>query len=181
MEPNVVDLRYFKLWILLNQIIRIWNIKGLQQRVLKILGFKYLILLQRLNSFAGKIDIFHVFNNKFSYSRAIFYIIGYTLLEFLMSIYTFTTAQKPRFAWILSFFFYKSRPSLLKTLKPSKEYSRGSTELTNQSLRQIGPRVSEWWSNRQTEITTLFIFIDNQSCSPIAPPPSTYAPGFDNV
>ncbi len=53
LKPNVVDLRYFKLWILLNQIIRVWNIKGLQQRVLKILGFKYLILLQRLNSFVG--------------------------------------------------------------------------------------------------------------------------------
>ena len=51
LEPNFEDLRYFKLWILLNQIIRVWNIKGLQHRVLKILGFKYLILLQRLNSF----------------------------------------------------------------------------------------------------------------------------------
>ena len=53
LKPNVVDLRYFKLWIFLNQIIRVWNIKGLQQRVLKILGFKYLILLQKLNSFAN--------------------------------------------------------------------------------------------------------------------------------
>ena len=51
LEPNVVDLRYFKLWILLIQIIRVWNIEGLQHWVLKILGFKYLILLQRLNSF----------------------------------------------------------------------------------------------------------------------------------
>ena len=51
LEPNVADLRYFKLWILLDQIIWIWNIKGLQHRVLKILRFKYLILLQRLNSF----------------------------------------------------------------------------------------------------------------------------------
>ena len=49
LKPNVVDLRYFKLWILLNQI---WNVKGLQHRVLKILGFKYLILLHRLNSFS---------------------------------------------------------------------------------------------------------------------------------
>ena len=53
LEPNVVALRYFKLWILLDQIIWVWNIiKGLQHRVLKILRFKYLILLQRLNSFA---------------------------------------------------------------------------------------------------------------------------------
>ena len=42
---------YFKLWILLDQVIRVWNIKGLQHRVLKILWFKYLILFQRLNSF----------------------------------------------------------------------------------------------------------------------------------
>ena len=51
LEPNVTDLRYFKLWILWNQIIRVWNIKGLQHRFLKILGLKYLISLQRLNSF----------------------------------------------------------------------------------------------------------------------------------
>ena len=52
LEPNVADLRYFKLWILLDQIIWVWNIKGLQHRVLIILRFKYLILFQRLNSFA---------------------------------------------------------------------------------------------------------------------------------
>ena len=51
LEPNVADLRYFKLWILLDQVIWVWNIKGLQHRVLKILRFKYLILFQRLNSF----------------------------------------------------------------------------------------------------------------------------------
>ena len=51
LEPNVADLRYFKLWILLHQIIWVWNIKGLQHRVLKILRFKYLNLFQRLNSF----------------------------------------------------------------------------------------------------------------------------------
>jgi len=51
LEPNVADLRYFKLLILLDQIIWIWNIKGLQHGVLKILRFKYLILLQRLNFF----------------------------------------------------------------------------------------------------------------------------------
>ena len=28
LEPNVVDSRYFKLWILLDQIFRAWNIKG---------------------------------------------------------------------------------------------------------------------------------------------------------
>ena len=48
---NVADLRYFKLWILLDQLIWVWNIKGLQHRALKILRFKCLILFQRLNSF----------------------------------------------------------------------------------------------------------------------------------
>ena len=43
LEPNVADLRYFKLWILLDQVIWVWNIKGLQHRGLKILWFKYLI------------------------------------------------------------------------------------------------------------------------------------------
>ena len=51
LEPNVADLRYFKLWILLDQIIWVWNIKDLQHRVLKKLKFKYLILFQRLNFF----------------------------------------------------------------------------------------------------------------------------------
>ena len=60
LEPNVTDLRYFKLWILLDLIIWVWNIKGLQHRVLKILTFKYLILFQRLNSFGMKIK--KVFN-----------------------------------------------------------------------------------------------------------------------
>ena len=55
LEPNVADLRYFKIWILLNQIIWIWNIKGLKSRVLKILRFKYLILFKRLNSFVTKL------------------------------------------------------------------------------------------------------------------------------
>ena len=57
LEPNVADLRYFKPWILLDQIIWVWNIKGLQHRVLKILRFKYLILFQTLNSFTSKIRL----------------------------------------------------------------------------------------------------------------------------
>ena len=43
--------RPFKLWILSDQIIWVWNIKGLHHPVLEILRFKYLILSQRLNSF----------------------------------------------------------------------------------------------------------------------------------
>ena len=37
-EPNVIDLRYFKLWILLDQVILVWNIKGLHHHVAKIWG-----------------------------------------------------------------------------------------------------------------------------------------------
>ena len=33
LQPNVVDLRYFKLWILLHQIILVWNIKSIQHQV----------------------------------------------------------------------------------------------------------------------------------------------------
>ena len=36
LEPNVVDPRYLKLWILLDQIFWAWNIKGFQHQVLKI-------------------------------------------------------------------------------------------------------------------------------------------------
>ena len=35
LEPNAADLRYLKLWILLDQIIWVWNIKGLLNRFLK--------------------------------------------------------------------------------------------------------------------------------------------------
>ena len=33
LQPNVVDLRYFKLWIALHQIILVWNIKSLQLNI----------------------------------------------------------------------------------------------------------------------------------------------------
>ena len=39
-QPNVVDLGYFKLTILLDQIILIWNIKGLHHQVEKIKGLE---------------------------------------------------------------------------------------------------------------------------------------------
>ena len=57
LEPNFADLRYFKPWFLLDQIIWVWNIKGLQLRVLKILRFKYLILFQRLNCFQNSYQL----------------------------------------------------------------------------------------------------------------------------
>ena len=69
LEPNVADLRYFKLWILLDQIIWVWNLKDLQHRVLKLLRFKYLILFQRLNSFIRKFIYMQfciVFNRSYS-------------------------------------------------------------------------------------------------------------------
>ena len=52
------------LWILLDQIIWVWNIKGLQHLVLNILRFKYLILFQRLNSFAIFEQILKVYHVK---------------------------------------------------------------------------------------------------------------------
>ena len=36
LQPNVVDPRYFKLWIMMDQIIKVWNIKGLRHLVLDI-------------------------------------------------------------------------------------------------------------------------------------------------
>ena len=36
LQPIVVDLRYFKIWILLHQIILVWNIKSLQHQFPKI-------------------------------------------------------------------------------------------------------------------------------------------------
>ena len=68
-------------------------------------------------------------------------------------------------------------PTQLRILKPSYEHSRGSPELPNQSLRQIGPGVSNLWSEKQTNKQTNkqkqanrdynFIYIDTiriQSC-----------------
>jgi len=58
LEPNVADLRYFKLWILLDQIIWVWNIKGLRHWVPKILGLENQSLLQRVNSFGLSVCLF---------------------------------------------------------------------------------------------------------------------------
>ena len=38
LQPDAVDFRYFKLWILLDQINYVWNIKGSQQYGYKDLG-----------------------------------------------------------------------------------------------------------------------------------------------
>ena len=40
LQPNLVNLRYFKLWILLVKIFSVWNIKGLIHSVAQIWGFK---------------------------------------------------------------------------------------------------------------------------------------------
>jgi len=39
-QPNIVDLRYFKLWIMLDQIIQVWNIKGLNLPVAVVKGIR---------------------------------------------------------------------------------------------------------------------------------------------
>ena len=35
LQPNVAELRYFKLWIVLDQMIQVWNIKGFHRKVAK--------------------------------------------------------------------------------------------------------------------------------------------------
>ena len=34
-QPDVVDLWYFKLWVMLDPIVKVWNIKGLRRPVEK--------------------------------------------------------------------------------------------------------------------------------------------------
>ena len=53
LQPNVTDLRYFKAWILSDQLIKVWNIKGVHFKVAKILGLESLSLWQILNHFLG--------------------------------------------------------------------------------------------------------------------------------
>ena len=52
LQPNAVDLRYFKLLILINKITKVWNIKGFHHKVAKILESEYFSLWQKLNSFS---------------------------------------------------------------------------------------------------------------------------------
>ena len=94
MEPNVADLRYFKLWILLDQIIWVQNIKGLQHLVLWF-RFKYLILFQRLNFFNPNLNIrfYHssflfVFTTKCS-CNVKFFVLFYCCPFFFCSCYIF--------------------------------------------------------------------------------------------
>ena len=51
LKRNLLNLRYFKQWILLDLIILVWNIKGLHHLVAKIKGLESLSLWRRLNSF----------------------------------------------------------------------------------------------------------------------------------
>ena len=45
----------------------------------------------------------------------------------------------------------------LRISKPSWEQSHGSSELSNQNLRQIGPGVPELWSDKQTDHNFMYI------------------------
>ena len=58
MQPDVEDHRYFKLCILLDQIILLWNTIGLHHQVAKIKGSKNLSLCQRLNFFDALFKIY---------------------------------------------------------------------------------------------------------------------------
>ena len=51
MDSNVVSFWNFKLWLLLDQKIQVWNVKGLRHWVPKILGLENQSLWQRVNSF----------------------------------------------------------------------------------------------------------------------------------
>ena len=60
-----------------------------------------------------------------------------------------------RFPWNLNF----RLKVYFRMFKLVQVQSHGSTEIPNQNLRQIGPGVYEFSSDRQTEITTSNIFI----------------------
>ena len=64
----VLDLGYFKLWILLDKIIKGWNIKGLYQQVAKIIGVIILCLWQTLNSFCVKSMRLHYVKSEWNIS-----------------------------------------------------------------------------------------------------------------
>ena len=51
LQLNIVYIWYFKLWIMLDQIIKLWNIKGFNHQVVKIQKVNNLSLLQKLSSF----------------------------------------------------------------------------------------------------------------------------------
>ena len=50
LQVDVTDLKYFKLWYVLDKIILVYNIKGLHPQVAKKKGFENLSLWQRFNS-----------------------------------------------------------------------------------------------------------------------------------
>ena len=54
LQPDAVNLLYFKLIIFDQSEILVWNVKGLQEEVAEILGSKCLSLWQTLNSFEYK-------------------------------------------------------------------------------------------------------------------------------
>ena len=59
LRPDVVDLRYFKLWILFYQIVEVWNIKGLHYRIAKIYGLEHFNLWLKLNSYNLSLTCFN--------------------------------------------------------------------------------------------------------------------------
>ena len=64
--PEVVDLSYSQLWILLGQIVKVLNIKCVHHQVSKVLGFENLSLSQQFSSFESLLfdlscrSIFHL-------------------------------------------------------------------------------------------------------------------------
>jgi len=67
-NSDIVYLRYFKIWILLDQIVKVWNIKGLRHQVERI--YESIILCSELviTSFGRKMNcdilfLWHIFKN----------------------------------------------------------------------------------------------------------------------
>ena len=50
LQPHVVNLWYFKIWVMLGQVVEVWNIKGLPHQVAKIWGSenRFVVITQLL-------------------------------------------------------------------------------------------------------------------------------------
>jgi len=70
-----------------------------------------------------------------------------------------TPAVYPHF-YMETNFSLKNRPTQFRISNPIKEHSRDSPEVPNQNLRQIGPGVSELWSDKQTNKDYNFTYLD---------------------
>ena len=82
MQPDVVELRYFKIWIILYKISLFWNIKGLHDQVAEIKQTKNKSLNQVFSPFVNKLSIYdkNVLNQKFCVPIIDLYNLNYGLI-----------------------------------------------------------------------------------------------------